>query len=639
MKRIVILTIILIGTCFAQAQENQVFYYGKNIKKIYLDKIENKKIIHFSKTIERSQKENICNRLRIAGFTVEEIMPFMYDVYGESIQQRGIDILSTAVAKGDVSYVSDLLMYKKSSIQWSSNKIFLKINPNSDLRNILKQSKIPAVDFKQFGTDKETYLVELDVAENSALYYANRLSESGNIIWSQPSFWKFIRKHNPYYPLQWGLNNTGQYGDSIGIDINAINAWSIATGSGVKVAVIDEGVDLTHPDLVNNLLEGYDATDAACGGSYGGYGGCGREVDDAHGTACAGIIAAEDNNIGVKGVAYNAQIIPVRIAYNVHYCCGHPCWIEWPEYLNLTRVQCFDGWLSNDEWIADGIRKAWDDYGADILSNSWGGDSESEAIEAEINAAVTQGRNSLGSVVVFSAGNDFYEGGIAYPAYLPNVIAVGAITPTGQRADFSNYGSADLDIVAPGILIPTTDIQGSLGYNPKFYFSDLPDQDYTAKFNGTSSACPHVAGVAALVLSVNPNLNAQQVRNIIESTAQPIGGYNYQIDPNRPGWNDEMGYGLVDAYEALKKAVTLQCVYDFSNQTVSSNTIVFGCDSINVQNVTVNATLTIKSLGKITIQNNVTVNSIGSLILETLGHGRVVIDDKFDLSTGGFEIK
>ena len=85
------------------------------------------------------------------------------------------------------------------------------------------------------------------------------------------------------------------------MDINVTPAWDLATGAGVKVAVIDMGVDLNHPDLVNNLLPGYDATDAHCGGSNGSYGGYCH--GDAHGTACAGIIAGEDNNIGIKGVA------------------------------------------------------------------------------------------------------------------------------------------------------------------------------------------------------------------------------------------------------------------------------------------------------------------------------------------------
>jgi hypothetical protein len=104
--------------------------------------------------------------------------------------------------------------------------------------------------------------------------------------------------------------------------------------------------------------------------------------------------------------------------------------------------------------------------------------------------------------------------------------------------------------MAPGVLIPTTDRQGSNGY---------VTGDYILNFNGTSSACPHVAGVAALVLSVNPNLTGQQVRDIIESTAQKVGEYTYQPTADRPNGtrNDQMGYGLVDAYAAVKEALSI----------------------------------------------------------------------------------
>lgn len=140
------------------------------------------------------------------------------------------------------------------------------------------------------------------------------------------------------------------------------------------------------------------------------------------------------------------------------------------------------------------------------------------------------------------------------------------MSPCGERksplsCDGEGWGGCygnQLDIVAPGVLIPTADRQGNLGYNYNNKNNDYTNRDFTKKFNGTSSACPHVAGVAALILSVNPNLTGQEVRDIIEKTAQKVRPdlYNYQSDQSHPNgtWNNEMGYGLVDAYAAVKMA-------------------------------------------------------------------------------------
>ena len=593
---------VLFALCFVTgglmqlfSQPEDIFYYH-NKEKITLEKNSNVKFIHFKETKDETSRINILNRLKASNFEVFEINPLIYKVSGKTLLFEGGGFFSEKGEKEEVLYISDMFLYRDSTIQWLSNEITVNIPPSFNLSEVLKNFNIPFQRIKQIGYDPNTFIIELDVENKTALEYANLLDGSGIVAWAQPSFWKMIKKQNTYFSSQWGLNNTGQYDGISGMDINATGAWSTASGTGIKVAVIDEGVDLTHPDLMDNLPVGYDATDAAYGGSNGGYGGD-YYVEDAHGTCCSGIIAAINNNIGTKGVSYNSKIIPVRIAYS----------------------NSIGYWTTNDSWIADGIYKAWHDYNADILSNSWGGGSPSTAINAQISAALSQGRNNLGSIVVFSSGNN--NSSILYPANSnPDIVVVGAMSECGERknpasCDGENWGSSygtTLDIVAPGVLIATTDIQGDKGYNPKLpvhplnggtkISTDFTNQDYTVWFNGTSSACPHVAGVTALILSVNPTLTGQQVRDIIESTAQKVGNYTYSTASEHPNgtWNNQMGYGLIDAYNAVQKA---QCTVNFTNQTVTSDTTVVSCGDIYVRNVTVTngAKLTLDAAGEVNI--------------------------------------
>ncbi|MFD1616028.1 S8 family serine peptidase [Gelatiniphilus marinus] len=390
---------------------------------------------------------------------------------------------------------------------------------------------------------------------------ANYFFETGKFSASEPDLLADDLTNNPNYPDQWGLNNTGQNNGTVGIDINAPEAWNITLGQqNVVVAVIDHGIELNHPDLLNISPLSFD-TESNSSPSL---------VLGNHGTACAGIIGASDNLIGSIGVAPNCTLMSIS-----------------NELLLNINVR---------QELANGINFAWQN-GASIISNSWSHVGLQGAfIDDAITAALTQGRNGLGCIVVFSSGNN--NGNVGYPANSnPDILAVGAMSQCGERKSptscdtedewGSNFGT-ELDIVAPGVLIPTTDRQGNNGYNPNeplhtnaggnLVATDYIDRDYTRWFNGTSSACPHVAGVAALVLSVNPSLTGLEVRNIIERTAQKVGGYNYSTTGGRPNgtWDDEMGYGLVDANAAVQMAININgpdLVCSFPNSTFSMSNV------------------------------------------------------------------
>ncbi|MCI5055127.1 MAG: S8 family serine peptidase, partial [Flavobacteriales bacterium] len=327
---------------------------------------------------------------------------------------------------------------------------------------------------------------------------------------------------DPYYSQQWGINNTGQYGNQYaGIDLNTEKAWTITSGSGANVAIFDHGFEMNHPDLMSNVVN--NGFDAKSGSSP-------SQVRGDHGTACAGIVGAPQNNLGVSGVAPDATLTSISI--------------------NLTNGDTPQQLASGFNWART--------KGVDVISNSWGGYTPSSILSDAIWDCLTLGRNGLGTVVVFAAGNENNQN-VRWPgSQFSEILLVGAMSPCGERknpssCDGEGWGSCYgplLDIVAPGVKIYTTDNaptrSGRNGYS---------NGDYHATFNGTSSACPAAAGVCALILAQKPSLKRSEVVKIIESTARKVRSdiYTYSNNGSRPNgsWNANMGYGLIDAYEAL----------------------------------------------------------------------------------------
>jgi subtilisin family serine protease len=366
----------------------------------------------------------------------------------------------------------------------------------------------------------------------NALQAANTLFETGFFEAAEPDLMtddgpKCV--NDASFNNQWGHLNTGQGPGTAGIDINACEAWSITKGvSSIIISVLDEGIEMNHPDLQANIFgTGFD-TESGTSPS---------QVLGSHGTACGGIVAAiDDNSIGVSGVAPNCRLMSVSnsLLGNTNSRVKRADGINW-SYLN----------------------------GAAVISNSWVSATQHQVIDDAIADALTLGRGGLGTCVVFATGNDNLST-VGYPANaMTGILAIGAMSPCGERKNpascdgeswwGSNYGT-EIDVVAPGVLIPTTDRQGANGYNTAAGTAG----NYTQTFNGTSSATPHVAALCGLILSANPCLTRIQVNNIIERTAQKVGGYSYVTTAGRSNgtWNSQMGYGLIDAEAAVKMAGT-----------------------------------------------------------------------------------
>ncbi len=355
-------------------------------------------------------------------------------------------------------------------------------------------------------------------------------------LWCEPEMLLNIELSNPLYSQQYYLKNTGQNGGLYGIDINVEPAWNISSGNGVVVAVIDEGVDNNHEDLQGKVLSGYTACVPTGNGEPMNAGGIYKR---AHGIACAGIIAANNNNIGIKGIAYDSQILPINI------------------YSQTPNPPYYNGAVSTTD-VADAINWAYPQ--SDIISNSWNGGGSSSDLELAIQNARTYGRNGLGSIVIFSSGNSTSNpNSVKYPANVEGVVTVGAVDNQGTIWNYSCRGDS-MDLVAPSGNINlsgdvvTTDRMDILGYN---------NTNYVYVFGGTSAACPQIAGVAALIISANPNLTELQVVDILRTTARDMGTV---------GFDNTYGYGLVDAHAAVMEAY-------FYDREILGNDIINPCNT------------------------------------------------------------
>ena len=314
----------------------------------------------------------------------------------------------------------------------------------------------------------------------SAPVFTQMAADTAGVAWVQPNYVyrEAYVPNDPMYAQQWDLAGIG-----------APSAWDVTKGkSSVLVAVVDTGVDYTHPDLVGRIdtVNDYDFVN----------GDADAMDDNGHGTHVSGIIAAtQDNGIGGTGVAPGGRILPVKV---------------------LSAAGAGDS-----VGVAAGIQYA-ADHGAKIINLSLAGSAD-----RLMGTAVAYAR-SRGCVVIAAAGNEGSSGGADYPARYPGVVGVGAVDRNNARASFSNYGDG-VDVSAPGVGI----------------WSTWPGSGYEA-WSGTSMASPFVAGVAALLLSSEPSLDATEV---IDRIVAPD-----RVTPLDPALG--MGSGVVSAGKAVGPAAS-----------------------------------------------------------------------------------
>jgi len=297
---------------------------------------------------------------------------------------------------------------------------------------------------------------------------------------------------------QWALHNVGQTGGKEDADIDAVEAWEFTNGDKeVIIAVLDTGIDLQHPDLKSKIVAGFDFVNSDDD----------AQDDHGHGTSNAGIIGAvTDNHEGIAGVCQDCTLLPVKVLSAANF-----------------------GFYS---WWAKGIRFAVEQH-AHVIAMSLGGNVFSQSLKDAVDFAYNNG------VVLVSISHNFGNDALYYPGGFENVIAVGATDMNDKRWANSNFGS-HLDVVAPGKSILTTKKAGAY-----------------SRWTGTSQAAAHVAGLAALLLSLKPELTPAQVREIIEQTAEDKVGLAAE---DTPGWDMYYGHGRINAYQALALAAGISVV-------------------------------------------------------------------------------
>ncbi len=299
----------------------------------------------------------------------------------------------------------------------------------------------------------------------------------------------------------WGLHNTGQDGGVLDADMDAPEAWDLSTGTNtVRVLIIDTGVQQDHPDI--NQDRGIDVTsdESTDGGPVNRY--------DNHGTMVAGCVTAIiDNRIGIVGIAPDCRTVSAR---------------------TFIGINDSGGWSSQPSWTVASL--AWaETNGIRITNNSNYYDAPSAIITEKYNQTRAAGMIHFGIT-----GNNSRDS-IIWPGTLASVHAVGAINRSGMHASWANYGPG-ISFTAPGEEIVLTDRTGPPGRDPG---------DYTTWY-GTSFATPYAAGVAALILSVNPELSADEVDEVLEASC---------VDLGPPGYDTMYGYGLVNARRAIESAL------------------------------------------------------------------------------------
>lgn len=503
----------------ATAQNNRPFYYYYDEKISLLAQPQQMVVVFENEPAEEAAKVAQA----VDGLILKDIMaPIHAAVFETSINFNTLqERLQTnpmvrnvlpvyQTAQGEVWIAADQIILQAKSL--ADQAAVERLCDNVGL--VLKE-KLP------FGPKVPPFLVYQSPRFQNPLTLANLIQEKRLTLFAQADF--TFRAQSDYVPNDNLFNQQTFLNRLDDVDIDATEAWDITQGNpNLVVAVIDgNGYDLRHVDMTGKFINPYDAVNDDNDPSATG-------TSDNHGTPCAGLIGAATNNgTGVAGVAFNVKVMPVIIGFNLNG----------------------GSFSTNNTIVGRAASKIAGTAGVVAVSNSWSTSSNDAAREQIYTQMRQNSRGGLGAVILGSSGND--NGNLLrYPGNFAGVINVGASDQSDKRVNTEAWGSnysASVDVVAPGLNTYTIDRTGTAGYSASAY----------GNFSGTSAACPIAAGIVGLMASVNPSLTESEMADMLQLTTEKVGGYNYAtLLPARPlgTWHFEMGYGRVNAFEAVKAA-------------------------------------------------------------------------------------
>lgn len=414
----------------------------------------------------------------------------------------------------------------------------------AECKKIIKEERLRIKDQLKFASN--AYFVCAEKGTGLKIFeYAQSLLKKGAVEYCHPELVR-QKKHRSIGPNQWHLKPVERNGTLIDQHVNVEAAWTKTRGAGITIAILDDGVDEFHEEFAGKIVSPYDAIIDEQDGNP-------KRRGEDHGTACAGVACAAGVN-QASGVAPEANLMPIRLG----------------GLGSMAESKAF--WWATDN-------------GADVISCSWGPmdgpwwDSQDpqhfrefplpDSTRLALEYALKNGRGGKGCVIVWAAGNGNESCDLDGYASYPEVITVSASNDRGVKSYYSDYGQAvwccfpSNDVDSRFVPVPrpqpltsgiwTTDRLGGAGYNPGGGTDGDVAGSYTNSFGGTSSSCPGVAGVAALMLAANNDLTSAQVKAIIKNSCDKIDAEFGDYDAN--GHSPFYGYGKINADTAVENAI------------------------------------------------------------------------------------